>query len=327
MSTLTRGPAPQDVTYTERRRVRGLAWLMVRQHRAVLIACATATLIGALWMVHERSVALDALHAAGWPAKPRDDMGGAPHRIGTSFARVAAYLAYLPFLFGVFVGAPLIASDHEHGTARLVSTQSVPRMRWVLWKLGFALTLAVVTTGILGGVFGWWWRSVRSVIGTSWLDATVFDNTFPMLIALTVFTTSLGILIGVLIRRAVAAMVVTFFTSAAALLVADHLRTRLATPRRTAGPLGGEHPAVLSHGVEIDQWVGTASGKVYGWGTCVDDAAPDACRARLGIVHSVWDYFGDDQMATIQWTASGLLLGAAALMVVLAVWRARRQAL
>ncbi|MEU9098653.1 ABC transporter permease [Streptomyces sp. NPDC048361] len=328
MSTLTRTPASQDRTYASRRRVRGLAWLMARQHRAPLIACGAATVIGALWMIHERSVALDALHAAGWPAKPADTLGGDTlHRIDTAFFDVARYLGYLPLLFGVFVGAPLIASDHESGTARLVSTQSVPRLRWLLWKAGFALALAVVTTGVLGGVFGWWWRSVRPAVSSTWFDGTVFGNSLPVLTALAVFTTCLGILIGVLVRRAVAAMVVTFFTSAGALLVADRFKARLATPRRVAFPLGGHHPAVLAHGVQVDQWVGTASGKVYGWGTCMNDEAAEACRARLGIVNSVWDYFGDDQMATIQWTATGLLLGAGALMVALAVWRARRQAL
>ncbi|MCX5384317.1 ABC transporter permease [Streptomyces sp. NBC_00083] len=328
MSTLTRTPDPQDDTRTPRRRLRGLAWLMVRQHRAALIACAAAILIGVLWMIHERSVALDSLHAAGWPAKPVDTLAGdTRHRVDNAFADAARYLGYLPVLFGVFVGAPLLASDHEHGTARLVCTQSVTRLRWLLWKAGFALTLAVVTTGVLGGVFTWWWRSVRPAVSSTWLDGTVFDNSLPVLTALAVFTTCLGILVGVLVRRAVAAMVVTFFTSAAALLVADYVKPRLATPRRVAFPLNGEHPAVLAHAVQVDTWVGTASGKVYGWGTCVSDAAENACRARLGIVNSVWDYFGDDQMAAIQWTAAGLLLGAGALMMALAMWRARRQAL
>ncbi|MFG2720209.1 ABC transporter permease [Streptomyces sp. NPDC048416] len=327
-TTLTRTPDQRDPAFTGRRRLRGLAWLMVRQHRAALIACAAVTLIGAAWMIHERATMLDTLHRAGWPGKTPDTLDGPMlQRLDTSFGDVARYLGYLPMLFGVFVGAPLISSDQEHGIARLVSTQSVPRLRWLLWKLGFALTLVVVTTGVLGGLFGWWWRAVRPVVSSNWLDGAVFDNTLPVLIALTLFTTSLGIAIGVLVRRAVSAMVLTFFASAASLLVADYLKPRLATPRRVAFPLDGAHPAVLDDAVQVDQWVGTASGKVYGWGTCVNDAATDACRAKLGIVNSVWDYFGYDQMATIQWTAAGLLLGASALLVALIVWRVRRQAL
>uniref|UniRef100_A0AAU2UWD8 ABC transporter permease n=1 Tax=Streptomyces sp. NBC_00003 TaxID=2903608 RepID=A0AAU2UWD8_9ACTN len=328
MSTLTRTPVPQEGSFAGRRWLRGLVWLMARQHRAALIACAAATVIGAAWMIHERGAMLDSLHAAGWPAKPVDTLDGAMvGRLDRAFSDVAEYLGYLPLLFGVFIGAPLISADQEQGTARLVSTQSVSRMRWLLWKLGLALGLVLVTTGVLGGLFGWWWRAVRPAVSSTWFDGTVFDNTLPVLTALVLFTTSLGIAIGALVRRAVTAMTLTFFASMASLLVADYLKPRLATPRRVAFPLDGAHPAVLTDAVQVDQWIGTASGKVYGWGTCVNDAAPEACRAKLGIVNSVWDYFGYDQMAALQWTAAGLLLGASAILVALVVWRTRRQAL
>ncbi|AYG84771.1 hypothetical protein DWB77_06985 [Streptomyces hundungensis] len=328
MSTLTRTPAQQDASFAGRRRLRGLAWLMMRQHRAPLIACAAMTVVGAAWIIHERGTTLDALHGAGWPAKHVDGLDGAlVQRLDNSFNQVANYLGYLPLLFGVFIGAPLISSDLEHGTARLVATQSVPRSHWILWKLGLALGLVAATTGILGALFGWWWRPVQHVVSSNWLDGTVFVGSLPVLTALALFTTSLGIAIGVLVRRAVTAMVLTFFTSAVALLVADYLKPRLATPRRIAFPLGSEPPPELTNAVQVDQWVGTASGKVYGWGTCVNDSNADACRAKLGIVNSVWDYFGYDQMATLQWTAAGLLLSASVLLVALVVWRARRQAL
>ncbi|MCT9089069.1 ABC transporter permease [Streptomyces sp. ASQP_92] len=328
MSTLTRTATRQDARFAGRRRLRGLAWLMVRQHRAALIACAVVTVIGAAWIIHERGTTLDTLHGAGWPAKPAEDLDGAMlQRLDNSFNQVANYLGYLPLLFGVFIGAPLISSDQEHGTVRLVATQSVPRLHWIWWKLGLALGLVTATTGVLGALFGWWWRPVRPVVSSNWLDGTVFVGTLPVLTALTLFTTSLGIAIGVLARRAVTAMVLTFFTSAAALIVADYLKPRLATPRRIAFPLHSKPPSQLTGAVQVDQWVGTASGKVYGWGTCMNDSDADACRARLGIVNSVWDYFGYDQMATLQWTAAGLLLGASVLLVALAVWRTRRQAL
>ncbi|MFB7644497.1 ABC transporter permease [Streptomyces sp. NPDC056084] len=328
MSVLARTPAHQEASFGGHRRIRGLAWLMVRQHRAALIACTAATLIGALWIIYERGTMLDTLHNAGWPAKPTVALdGGTVQSIDNSFNNLAGYLGYLPLVFGVFIGAPLLSADQEHGTARLAVTQSVSRLRWLLWKLGFALGLVVVTTAVLGALFGWWWRALRTVVSSDWLSGTVFDNTLPVLIALTLFTTTLGIAIGALTRRAVTAMAVTFFTSAAFLLVCDHFRTRLATPRRVAFPLDGAHPAVLDGAVQVDQWIGTASGKVYGWGTCVSDASPEACRARMGIVNTVWDYFSYDQMAGLQWTAAGFLLGGSALLVALVVWRTRRQAL
>ncbi|MFI6689262.1 ABC transporter permease subunit [Streptomyces sp. NPDC050485] len=326
MSTLTSTPVQQETA--KPRRLRGLAWLMVRQHRSALLACAAATVLGAAWIVYQRWAMLDTLHSAGWPGKPTDVLNDAMlQHISRTFNDAAGYLSCLPLLFGVFLGAPLISSDQEHGTAQLVTTQSVPRLRWLLWKLVFALVLVVVTTGILGALFTWWWRAAVPVVSSNWLDGSIFDTTGPVLTTLTLFTTSLGIVIGTLIRRAVTAMALTFFGSVAFLGVVDYLTPHLGTPRRIAFPLDSEHPAGLTNAVQVDQWVGTASDKLYGWSTCVSDDAPEACRARLGIVNSVWDYFGYDQMSTLQWTTAGLLLAGSAALVALVWWRTRRHPL
>ncbi|MFE9571604.1 ABC transporter permease [Streptomyces sp. NPDC006692] len=323
MSTLTSTPVQQKTARP--RRLRGLAWLMARQHRTALLACTTVTVLGAAWIIYQRGAMLDTLHGQGWPGKSTETLDSATlQHLSDTFSNAARYLGYLPMLFGVFLGAPLISSDQEHGTSRLVTTQSVPRMRWLLWKLGFALGLVLVMTGILATLFTWWYRAVHPVVFNNWLDGAVFDNTGPVLTALSLFTTSLGIVIGTLVRRAVTAMTLTFVGSAAFLLVADHFRPRLGTPRRLAFPLNTDTPSALHDVAQVDQWVGTASGKVYGWGTCVNDSATDACRAKLGIVNSVWDYFGYDQMSTLQWTGAGLLLVGSAALVALVLWRTRR---
>lgn len=327
MSTLTRPAVSDEPTRTKPRRVRGLLWLVARQHRAVLLACAAAIVIGAAWIIYQRATFLHDAHAAGWPGTGVDEIDGALRlRLENRFNDVASYVGYLPFLFGVFLGAPLLAADQENGTARLVTTQSVPRTRWLLWKLGFAVVLVAVTTAILGALLTWYWHTARPFVSRDWLDESIFVNTGPVLLTTALFTTSLGIVIGALVRRAVTAMTLTFFGTFAFSVVFDYLKPHLATPRRVAFPLDGEHPAVLQGAVQVDQWVGTASGELYGWGTCVNEADSDACRARKGIVNSVWDYFGYDQMATLQWTAAALLAVASAVLLALAVWRTRRQA-
>ena len=45
---------------------------------------------------------------------------------------VARYLVFLPVLIALFVGAPLLARELEHGTYRLAWTQGVTRRRWLL---------------------------------------------------------------------------------------------------------------------------------------------------------------------------------------------------
>ncbi|MCX5380146.1 ABC transporter permease [Streptomyces sp. NBC_00091] len=306
----------QDTAAARPRRLRGLAWLLVHQHRTALIACAAVTLIGAAFIVHQRAAMLDTLHATGWhatSARPID--GEVYNRAANDLNSFGSWLGYLPLLLGVFLGAPLIAADKEHGTARLVTTQSVPRSRWLLWKLCFALVLAAVPTLILSLLYSWWWHSVGPLAPEDWLNGSVFEATGPVLVATALFTTSLGIMTGALARRAVPAMTATFVIAGTALFGAGLLRERLATPRMLAYPLGGAQPAALEHAVQVDQWIGTASGKLYGWGTCVHETSPESCRASLGIVNSVWEYFDHGQMAGMQWTAAGVFLGLSALLV------------
>ncbi|MFH7594091.1 ABC transporter permease [Streptomyces racemochromogenes] len=310
------------------RRLRGLAWLLVHQHRAALVLCAAATVLGSAWMLYQRAAVLDTLHSAGWPARPVDSL--APEtadRVRADIDSMGRKLGWLPLLFGVFLGAPLLAADREQGTARLVTTQSVPRGRWLRWKLCFALAAAVLTTTVLGLLYGWWWRSAGPLAPADWLSGALFDSSAPVLPATALFTTSLGIAVGALARRAVPAMTVTFLVSGAALFAGDLLKGGLATPRRLAFPLGSPEPPVLEHVVQVDQWVGTASGRLYGWGTCVNDPAPDGCRAARGIVDSVWEYFGRDQMAGMQWIAAGVLLGLSAVLVGSVLRWSRRGAL
>ncbi|MFJ8165762.1 ABC transporter permease [Streptomyces sp. NPDC096136] len=298
------------------RRLRGLAWLLARQHRTALVLCVAVTVLASAWMLYRRAVMLDVLDAAHWPALPGDTIDPVVRkRNAEELNSFGNALGFLPLLFGVFLGAPLISTDREQGTARLVTTQSVTRGRWLRWKLCFALALTALTTGILSLLYGWWWRSAGPLAAFDWLNGGLFGSSGPVLVATALFTTSLGIAIGALLRRAVPAMTLTFVVSGVALFAGDVLKDGLATPRRIVTPLGGPPPQRMWEYVQVDQWVGTASGRLYGWSTCVHDAAPDSCRAARGIVNTVWEYFGDDQMAGMQWTAAGILLGLAAVLV------------
>ncbi|MFJ9342815.1 ABC transporter permease [Streptomyces sp. NPDC101733] len=310
------------------RRLRGMAWLMVRQHRFQLYFWAALTLAGAAWAVYQRAAALDALRDAGWPGKPVAEIDGTiANRVSADFDSFGRLLASLPVLLGVFLGAPLIAADREHGTARLVTTQSLSRTHWLLWKLGFALAVAVATTLPLSLLYGWWWRTVEPFVVGGWLENPVFEATGPVLVATAVFTTALGLAVGALTRRSVGAMMTTFFGSAVALAVLSYGEGSLATPRRLVYPFGAARPAGFDGAVEVDQWISTGSGRLYGWGTCVNDAVPENCRASLGIVNSVWEYFGRDQMAGMQWAAAGVLLALGAVLLALFLTRTRRGAL
>lgn len=103
----------------------------------------------------------------------------------------------------------------------------------------------------------------------------------------------------------------------------------LAPARRLTYPLDEELPARLSDAYELDSWIATADGQLYGWGTCVEatEKASAACIADKGIVSNVYEYLDYSQMAAMQWTAAGILLAGTALLTAFVLWRSSRRPL
>ncbi|WP_327245669.1 ABC transporter permease [Streptomyces sp. NBC_01320] len=328
MSTLTHTPAGTTGSRRSPLRIRGLAWLMFRQHRVMFLMVAAFTVLGAIWLVYQRAASLDAVRGAGWPGRPADKVdSGVVLAIHSKLEKTVPILSALPVVLGVFCGAPLIASDQEQGTAQLATTQSVPRKRWLSYKLGTGVVLVLLPTIVLGSLFTWWWRAVRVFGEGDWMQGTVFDNTGPMLAALTLFTAVGGIAIGLIARRVLAAMVGTFLFAVVTQVVWSFVRPELAAPRRISYPIGAEFPAKLSDAVQVDNWVSTASGELFGYGTCVQEEKYEACLADKGIVNATVEYFGYDQMPVMQWTGAGILGGLSVLLIAFIVVRVGRRPL
>ena len=62
---------------------------------------------------------------------------------------LSALLFVVPFLAGIFWGAPLVARELEAGTYRLAWTQSVTRARWISSRLALVALVTVVLVGVL----------------------------------------------------------------------------------------------------------------------------------------------------------------------------------
>ncbi|MFJ8887060.1 ABC transporter permease [Streptomyces sp. NPDC102402] len=306
------------------RLLRGLTWLVLRQHRATLYCLLALVVLGSLWIVYQRAQLNDLLDAAGWPAK------SVPQPVvGEGYRNLTSLLGLLPGILAVFFGAPLIAADQEQGTAQLVTTQSVTRTRWLVAKLAWCLLITLVASSVLSAVFTWWWRPHRSVLSSSWMDASAFDTTGPVLPALALFLTAAGITIGVLLRRVLASMVVTLVFSVATQVAWGVLRDHLAATRTITYPLDSDFPARLGDAYEVDRWVGSADGRLYGWGSCAEqtESASNACIQEKGIVNNVVEYLGYDQMPAMQWTGAGILLAGAAALTAFTLWWASRRPL
>ncbi|CAM5404171.1 ABC transporter permease subunit [Streptomyces atroolivaceus] len=318
-------PTGAPAARTARPRVlRGLTWLVLRQHRTALGCIAALVVLGSLWIVYQRGQLIDLLAAAGWPGKT------VPQPVvGEGYRNLTSLLGLLPGILAVFLGAPLIAADQEQGTAQLVTTQSVTRRRWLVAKLGWCLLITLVACSVLSAVFTWWWRPYRSVLPDIWMDTSVFDTTGPVLPALALFLTAAGITIGVLVRRVLASMVVTFVFCVAAQAAWGMFRDHLGTPRTVTYPLNADFPAHLADAYEVDRWVGSADGQLHGWGSCAEatEKATNACIEEKGIVNNVFEYLDHGQMAAMQWTGAGILLAGAVALTAFSLWWASRRPL
>ncbi|MFD4762621.1 ABC transporter permease [Streptomyces sp. NPDC058439] len=307
------------------RLLRGLNWLVVRQHRAALLSLLAVTVLGPIWIAYQRGRMSQALEAAGWPDKQLSQ----PTFDSTGLSLTVTALSALPVILAVFLGATLISGDQEHGTAQLITTQSVSRRRWAMVKLAWCYGAVIVSGAVLSAFFTWWWKPYRSVFPSLWPDGPVFDNTGPMLPALGLFLTAAGITIGMLLRRVLVSMVVTFLFAAFVEVVWGELRVHLAPSRMVTYPLAADLPARLSESHEVDRWIGSADGHLYGWGLCAKstEAASDACVKEHGIVNNVVEYLGYDQMPAMQWTGAGILLAATAVLTAFTLWRVSRSPL
>ena len=114
-------------------------------------------------------------------------------------------LILLPAPAGMFLGAPLVARELEQGTYRLVWTQSVTRLRWMLVKVGAQAGAALLVFAVLTPIVLWWIGPFSGPIdGMQNFD---FVGTAPL--AYMVYALALAIAAGTLLRKTVPAMFVT----------------------------------------------------------------------------------------------------------------------
>lgn len=318
-------PAAPTATISRTGLLRGLPWLVARQHRATALGVLAAVAVGCALLVQQRFALVGLLDRAGWPAKevPQPVVGGSVH------GYLVLGLSALPVALAVFVGAPLISGDQEQGTAQLVTTQSVTRRQWLLAKLTWCYSLALLAAVPLGLLHTWYWEPHRSLMPHEWSEGAVFDNTGPMLPAFALFLTAVGVTVGLLTRRVFVAMTATFVLALVVEMAWDRVRTHLAPSRMFTYPLDTELPARLSEAHELDRWVGSADGRLYGWGSCAEqtEAASEACLREKGIVNDVIEYLGYDQMPAMQWTGAGILLAGTVLLTAFVVVRVGRRPL
>lgn len=332
MTTLTSTPNRAVPSGTASRSwLSGMSWLVWRQHRAAFLTMLAITAAALVWIGYQRTQMTDYLSHYGWPHAMSDDWmtGFQPH--ASWLDRTGGALGVVPVLLGVFIGAPLFAQDLEHGTAKLVASQSAGRTRWLATKLGMTALVLVICTVPLSIGFAWWSGPVRKEnTVVDWTSGTVFDVTGPVPVALTLFTVAGGMAIGVLLRRTLMSMVVTFGFAVAVQVVWAYVRLALGdtvTVRTRQGVGDGTFPVLPDGAYQVDQWYVTGSGRLLGWSTCSGEEtgkATDACLRKADVVGWSVDYLPISQMPAMQWLGAAILLVLTAAITAFVFFRGRK---
>ena len=138
-------------------------------------------------------------------------------------------LLIVPALLGIFWGAPVVAREYESGTFRLAWTQSVSRDRWLLSKLTLMGAASVIVAGVLSFLYTWWSRPYERISADRFTPG-IFDERGVVVIGYALFAFAVGLTAGVVMRRTLPAMAITFVAFlgtrvAFTLLVRSHLMT------------------------------------------------------------------------------------------------------
>lgn len=225
------GPATRSRPATARLRASGQTWTVLRLHRAALVVWVAALLLVAATLTWLYAIGPDSgpVVVGSCARPPVDgltdcaaiDAITADDTYGSGLDLVATALSRLMFPIAAWAGAALIGRELESGTAQLAWTQSVSPARWLAAKL--AVPAAALTAGTTAAVLLDVWArrdGSPSRIG-DWYEPDVYGSTGPVAVAYVLAGLALGVLAGLVLRRALPAAGVAF---AAVLVLSDVLQ-------------------------------------------------------------------------------------------------------
>jgi ABC-2 family transporter protein len=252
----------------------------------------------------------------------------------------------LPAIIGVFWGAPLIARELEAGTHRLVWNQSVTRSRWLAVKLLGVGLLATAAAALFSLAVGWWASPFDAVNGDRILPR-VFAARGIVPVGYAALAFAVGVVAGMLLRRAVPAMAVTLAVVAAAQVVMPMwARAHLMPPVHASVPLDmgritgfsmspGDMEVVSSPDVRgawvLDTRTVTPTGQRFAGPpdptACSRDTSAQRCMDWVASLHlrQAVTYQPGSRFWALQGIETALLLAVAVLLVAFCFWWVRRR--
>jgi hypothetical protein len=325
-----------------------LTWRQIRTQTWITVGALSA--IGIVLVITGRSVT-DAYTAAGVAACQGDCTAAIDsflRQVGNSISSAVYQLATLtvyavPAVIGTFWGAPLVARELETGTHRLAWTQSVTRTRWLATKLAIIGAATAATVALLSWAVTSWADRIDDAAGGVILPGT-YGARGIVPIGYAVFAFTLGVTLGMLIRRTVPAMAATLAVTVAAIVsMEEWIRAHLVAPDHDTLPLDlSSVDSLLIHDPDNAMTiVGTAdlpgawlltnqtitpTGEIFTGPAdpqyCGPQAVYQACQEWVGSLGLRQDltYHPADHFWPLQWAETSIFIAAAVTLAGLSFW-------
>jgi hypothetical protein len=325
-----------------------MIWMSWRQFRVQAFIGAVALVVLGAYLAYLGTDIRDAYAAYRTRGLPMDQFLAEYHNL---LLFLAAGAGLIPAVLGAFWGAPLIARELETGTHRLVWNQSVTRGRWLAGRLAVVVPAGMLLAGALSALLTWAAGRVDQVAGDRF-SGLVFGARDLAPVGYAAFALTFGAVAGLLVRRTLPAMALTFLTVIALQVAVPNLvrphfmpAERLTVPMTAAAinqarGLGSITGAAVVTGVAVpDAWVThtselrTADGRPLSekkFNECFADAPKTGATGTFGDtavclgglnLHVDLEYQPNDRYWRFQGIELGLYLALAGLLLAFGLWR------
>ncbi|WRZ92064.1 hypothetical protein OHB54_25170 [Streptomyces sp. NBC_01007] len=296
---------------------RGLVWTVLRLHRTALWIWTGFVVLAAgllLWLYGPGAAHTQHLLDTFGYAGVQEDAWTAG-TIGSPFSGAYNDLFYDPasllniasFAVAVFAGGSLIARELESGTARLAWTQSVTPARWLAAKLAVPALFITVGTGLLVALYRMLWSAHSNLLLAGIGPRALYFSVGPATVAAPLLGLAVGVLAGLVLRRTLPALAVAGVAQSAVIAF-----------RANSWPFQGSYQqpelSVRSRAI-------TSTGARIPDPDCYESRA---CLARHDVVGFTREYLPSPDYWPRQLLETGVLLGAAAILVAVAFGVLRR---
>ena len=240
-------------------RLADLVWLTWRQHRPVIVAglAVAGVVTGSMLYVAARIATIN--QECKNTACPPGSAQAAPLSGLFGLTNLSLYLIiivlFLPLLTGVFIGAPLLAREHEQRTLLLAWSQDITPQRWLWTKFALLGVLTAAAAAAVSAAAGHLAHMVSIATGKSLFSlgsgaGFLVTGMLPLAVQ-TVAWLAVGVALGAAYRRTLPAIFTALTGYIAALFLVVWQYPSLMTPLTAVVPFSGNQDFTSRLGANI----------------------------------------------------------------------------